>query len=101
LGELKLWDVREGKEKADLKGHSSYVISISFSPDGKSLASVSWDKTIKLWDLSSGKIIASIGGHPSPLNVVTFSPDGKLLASGSWDGTIRLWEIPAAGKTDK
>ncbi|WP_414622747.1 WD40 repeat domain-containing protein, partial [Calothrix sp. CCY 0018] len=70
-----------------------YVNSVAFSPDGKTLASGSWDKTIKLWNISSGKIISTLDGHQSYVNSVAFSPDGKTLASGSADKTIKLWSL--------
>jgi WD40 repeat protein len=48
---IKLWDVKAGKETATLKGHTNGVIGVTFSPDGKTLASGSGDHTIKLWDI--------------------------------------------------
>ncbi len=52
---IKLWDVDTGKNTATLKGHTKVVYSVSFSPDGKTLASGSYDKSIKLWDVAAGK----------------------------------------------
>nr|WP_313954524.1 hypothetical protein [Aulosira sp. FACHB-615] len=76
-----------------LEGHNSRVNSVSFSPDGKTLASGSDDKTIKLWDISTGKILKTLTGHSNSVNSVSFSPDGKTLASGSYDQTIKLWDV--------
>jgi len=76
-----------------LMGHSSGVPSVAFSPDGKILASGSWDHTIILWDVAIGKRIRQLTGHKSDVNSVTFSPDGKMLASGSDDQTIILWDV--------
>jgi WD40 repeat protein len=78
---------------ATLKGHDSRVNSVSFSPDGKTLASGSDDKTIKLWNLATGNQITTLKGHDSWVNSVSFSPDGKTLASGSTDKTIKLWNL--------
>ncbi|MBD2459261.1 ribosome assembly protein 4 [Nostoc sp. FACHB-87] len=80
----------EGKT---LEGHSSSVWSVSFSPDGKTLASGSGDNTIKLWDISTGKLLKTLSGHSSSVYSVSFSPDGKTLASGSDDNTIKLWDV--------
>jgi WD40 repeat protein len=91
-----LWQALKGKI-ATLKGHDSIVYSVSFSPDGKTLASGSEDKTIKLWDVATGKPITTLTGHTSTVYGVSFSPDGKTLASRSDDKTIKLWDV-ATGK---
>ncbi|NMG18281.1 AAA-like domain-containing protein, partial [Brasilonema bromeliae] len=70
------------KERNRLEGHSSYVTSVVFSPDGKTLASGSRDNTVKLWNLN-GQLQHTLKGHSSYVTSVVFSPDGKTLASGS------------------
>jgi len=89
----KMWNLEIGTEIRTLKGHDNYVNSVSFSPDGKTLASGSYDKTIKLWNLETGKEIRTIKGHDNSVMSVSFSPDGKTLASGSTDNTIKLWNL--------
>jgi tetratricopeptide (TPR) repeat protein len=81
------------RERNRLEEHTSRVWSVSFSPDGKTLASGSADKTIKLWEVATGKPITTLTGHTSRVWSVSFSPDGKTLASGSADKTIKLWEV--------
>ncbi len=71
--------------------HEWGVTSVSFSLDGKLLASGSLDNTIKLWDIASGVCLKTLEGHTGDVTSVSFSPDGKLLASGSLDNTIKLW----------
>ena len=66
---------------------------MAFSPDGKTLASGSSDRTIKLWDVATGKEQATLKGHTGCVYSVAFSPDGKTLASGSEDKTIKLWDV--------
>ncbi|WP_147069267.1 nSTAND1 domain-containing NTPase [Microcystis aeruginosa] len=92
-GTIKLLNIKTGKEITTFLGHKKQVESISFSPDGKVLASGSDDKTIKLWDVDTGEEILTLHGHDGIVWSVSFSPDGKLLASGSDDKTIRLWDI--------
>jgi WD40 repeat protein len=68
---------------------------VSFSPDGKTLATGSEDKTIKLWNLEKEKEndIRTLRGHTDIVLSVSFSPDGKTLASGSGDRTVKLWNL--------
>jgi serine/threonine protein kinase len=76
-----------------LKGHTDWVNSVSFSPDGSLLASGSLDKTIKLWRVADGSLVRTLTGHTDAVTSVSFSPDGSLLASGSLDKTIKLWRV--------
>lgn len=76
-----------------LIGHGSAVISVNFSPDGKTIASASEDNTIKLWSVEDRKLIKTLKGHDSTVISVKFSPDGKTIASASFDNTIKLWNL--------
>ncbi|EDO04154.1 hypothetical protein SS1G_06637 [Sclerotinia sclerotiorum 1980 UF-70] len=75
-----------------LEGHSSWVYSVAFSPDGTKIASGSRDRTIRLWDTITGELLQRFKGHSDSVNSVAFSPDGTKIASGSRDRTIRLWD---------
>ena len=78
---------------ATLRGHYSEVYAVSFSPNGRTLASGGEEGTILLWDVADGSAKATLEGHTGSVFSVSFSPDGRTLASGSRDGTIRLWDV--------
>ena len=74
-------------------GHIEAVISLTFSPDGTSLASGSWDTTIKLWDIQTGGVVKTFHGHTGAVCSVSISADCTTIASGSHDLTVCLWDI--------
>ncbi|MBD2607963.1 serine/threonine protein kinase [Scytonema hofmannii FACHB-248] len=76
-----------------LKGHSSDVNSVTFSPDGQMLVTGSDDRTIKLWNLTTKQEIRTFKGHTSWIYAIAISPDGQTIASGSVDKTIKLWNL--------
>ena len=88
-----LYDVDTGAEVALFTGHTGWVYSVSFSPDGITLASGSRDNTVRLWDVASRQQKAVLE-HPwlASVHSVSFSPDGTTLASGSRK-TVRLWDV--------
>ncbi|MCP4700626.1 MAG: hypothetical protein GY862_27795 [Gammaproteobacteria bacterium] len=75
-----------------LRGHTSYIHHIAWSPDGRYLASPSHDKTIRIWDGERGECVVVLEGHQEKIFEVAWSPDGCSLASRSRDKTIRIWE---------
>jgi WD40 repeat protein len=75
-----------------LTGHSNLVVSVAFSPDGKTILTGSTDETARLWDAVTGQTLFTLTGHSGWVNSVAFSPDGKLVATGSDDKTVRLWD---------
>ena len=77
-----------------LLGHSNWVRSVAFSPDGARIVSGSGDYTIRIWDVETRKMVGEpLVGHSNRVWSVAFSPDGKRIVSGSWDCTIWMWDL--------
>ncbi len=103
-GRISVWDLQTGREVTwtsptsgepvdQLIGHQFTVWALSFSPDGKILASGAYDRIIRLWDVDSGMEIGVLADHRGWIRSLSFSPDGRVLASSSCDGTVRLWDV--------
>jgi WD40 repeat protein len=88
---VRIWDTATGQELLALKGHTSSVYGVAFSPDGRRLASASLDQTVRVWDAASGKELLTLKGHTRSVDGVAFSPDGRRLASAG-DETVRIWD---------
>ncbi len=90
-GRIDLWDVSTSALPRPLHGHISLVSFMALSPDGRTLATASWDRSIKLWDSETGRELRTLG-RENWMYTLAFSPDGNTLASGGLNGVLRLWE---------
>jgi WD40 repeat protein len=93
--QLRLWDVRTGKEVRRFGDHTESVGWLAVSPDGKRVISSGGrtDNTMRLWDLLTGQLIRRYDKHSGVVHTVAFSPDGKRFASSSFDKSLRLWDV--------
>ena len=87
-----IYDAQTGEELNPIIGHTGFVNSVSFSPDGQTLVSGSRGGTVRLWDAETCTNLNTLNGHTASVNSVSFSPDGQTLVSGSSDRTVRLWD---------
>jgi tricorn protease-like protein len=107
---ISLWDVESGKAVKTLEGHPDFVRALTFSPDGKRLASASMDKTIRIWDRETGKeaFVLKPEGFAFyadgewvtapirlPATAAAFSANGKFLATAGADRIVRVWDAEA------
>jgi len=91
-GEVKLWNVRTGMERATLKGHAGPVYSCLVAANGETLITGSDDMTAIIWNVA-GAEQATLPGHKLEVNSLAFAPDGKTLATVSDDRMAKLWDL--------
>ena len=90
-GRVRVWDTVTGKEVFNCSHAHRAVLGVAYTPDGRQLASSSWDKTVKIWNADDGRFIRDLCQHTHELGVLAFRPpDGRQLAVAAFDSTVSL-----------
>ena len=90
----------DGAIVSQFKGHKDTLYDACFSPDGKLLATCSYDRAINLWSIDTGKLVRTLTGHNGAVYDIAFSKNGSILASASADATIKLWSVKTGERLD-
>jgi len=77
----------------ELQGHTDWIRSVAFSPDGNRIVSGSDDESVRVWDAETGEQLRELQGHTDSVSSVAFSPDGDQVISGSFDKSVRVWDV--------
>jgi WD40 repeat protein len=102
---LSIWDIATGHETVmpddpEHIEHTGAISALVFSPDGRTLATASYDHSIRLWDFARRQRLATLQGHLSEVTALTFTPDGQALASGAKEGAVKWWPTRVQSKED-
>lgn len=100
---VRLWDVETGEASHVLYGHTSWVIGVAFSPDGRLIATGESGSSaesrhtvhakLRIWDVETGELLNTFEGHQAGIWSVLFNSDGDRLVTSSFDGTVRIWDV--------
>lgn len=99
-GELKIWNVADGKLVKEIKEpHSDTIFGLEFSPDGKLIASCGADRFAKIFEVGTGNFVRSFEGHTHHVLGVSWRADGRRLVTSGADNVIKVWDIKTGDQT--
>lgn len=97
--DIHIWDISTKQAVNVFKintlnsGHSYFVNSIVFSPDGRFIVAGGSDAVLRIWDIQSGQLVWNLSGHTAGITTVAYSPDGRYILSGDRQGVANLWNV--------
>lgn len=100
LGRAAVWDLATGQPIREITGHRDILYDAELSPDGKLLATCSYDRKIIVWNMETGEPVRTFEGHNGAVYDIAFHPNGQVLASASADDTCKLWHIGTGERLD-
>jgi hypothetical protein len=91
-GTARLWNAATGNLIRSATGHSNWVLSVAFSPNGDRFVTGSSDHTARIWETQTGRLLRVLQGHRDWVQQAAFSPDGCRVATGGRDRQAVLWD---------
>lgn len=99
-GQATVWSVTDGSRVRDFVSHRDILYDAELSPDGKLLATCSYDQEVMIWDVAEGGVLRTLTGHNDAVYDLAFSPDGEVLATASGDETVKVWQVATGERLD-
>ena len=98
-GKIAIWRAGAAEPIQQFSGHTAPIVALAVSPDGKRIASASWDRSVRVWPLDGGPALV-LEGHQQNVNGVAFMPDSQALVSVSHDPEVRIWSLDGDAPTN-
>ncbi|MCI0538664.1 MAG: serine/threonine protein kinase [Verrucomicrobiales bacterium] len=97
-GNVTLWEPISPQTSFQLRGHTAYVLPVTFSLHGARVASASFDGVARVWDVATRREVAALRGHQGGIGACAFSPDSQIVATAGYDQTLKLWDATTGGE---
>jgi WD40 repeat protein len=98
-GTIRVWEVDPRASLPELRGHTSYVYPVAYSPDGRWIASGDWDNRLRLWDARTGEACAVLD-NGDLVKTLAFSPDSSRVVSARQD-RLQVWEVATGRRVEE